>query len=218
MFELQFFSQNKEPKILCLGSHADDIEIGCGGTILKFVEQVPQAQFLWVTFSGTEERFKELSQSAKCFLKNSNSSSVVTYKFRESFFPFVGAEIKECFEKIRKDFSPDIVFTHCKGDAHQDHRLISDLTWNTFRNNFILEYEIPKYDGDLGQPNLFVHLDASSVNRKIKFILDSYSTQKEKQWFSEETFRSILRLRGIESNSESKYAEAFQCRKIVVGC
>lgn len=215
MLRPSFFGENKKPKILCLGAHADDIEIGCGGTILRLIEDFPDAQFFWVVFSSSGSRAKEAYIGANKFLNKSRSKKVNVKNFRESYFPFVGAEIKDFFEKLKKDFSPDLVLTHYMNDAHQDHRLISNLTWNTFRDHFILEYEIPKYDGDLGTPNLYVYLDEAVVQRKIEFICDVFQTQKPKKWFTEETFRSILRIRGVESNSPSNYAEAFYCRKIV---
>jgi LmbE family N-acetylglucosaminyl deacetylase len=215
MLRLRFFGGNKRPKVLCLGAHADDTEIGCGGTILRLIEEKPEAQFYWAVFSGDEKREKEAYQSANAFLNKAESKVIDVQHFRESYFPFVGAKIKDYFEKLKKEYSPDMVFTHYYNDAHQDHRLISSLTWNTFRDHFILEYEVPKYDGDLGIPNLYVHLDENIVQRKIDYVCDIFQTQKEKHWFTEETFRSILRIRGIESNSPSKYAEAFYCRKIV---
>ena len=214
MRRLTFFDDNKEPKILCLGAHSDDIEIGCGGTILKLIKEAPKAQFCWVVFSGKENRANEAYQSANSFLNEVESKRVDVQDFRESYFPFVGAAIKDYFEKL-KGFSPDVVFTHCANDAHQDHRLISSLTWNTFRDHFILEYEIPKYDGDLTTPNLYVNLDESIVQIKINCICEFFKTQGQKQWFSEETFRSIMTIRGVESNSPSRYAEAFHCRKMV---
>jgi LmbE family N-acetylglucosaminyl deacetylase len=215
MLKVRFFEENQKPNILCLGAHPDDIEIGCGGTILRLIEEVPEAQFYWVVFSGDERRGKEACESAKVFLKKVKAKKIDVQGFRESYFPFVGAKIKDYFEKLKNEFSPDIVFTHYSNDAHQDHRVISTLTWNTFRDHFILEYEVPKYDGDLGTPNLYVHLDKSHVQRKIDYLCDVFQTQRSKLWFDEETFRSILRIRGVESNSPSKYAEAFYCRKVV---
>jgi LmbE family N-acetylglucosaminyl deacetylase len=215
MLKIRFFEGNQKLHILCLGAHPDDIEIGCGGTILRLIDEVPEAQFYWTVFSGDEKRGKEARKSANIFLKKVKAKKIAVQDFRESYFPFIGARIKDYFEKLKSEFSPDIVFTHYANDAHQDHRLISNLTWNTFRDHFILEYEVPKYDGDLGTPNLYVHLNESGVRRKIEYIFDVFRTQKKKQWFSEETFRSILRIRGVESNSPSKYAEAFYCRKIV---
>jgi LmbE family N-acetylglucosaminyl deacetylase len=214
MFNIRFFGESKKPKILCLGAHADDVEIGCGGTILRLISEVPEVQFYWVVFSGGSKRAKEAHQSANFFLRGAGSKVITVQDYRESYFPFFGADIKDFFEKLRKDISPDLVFTHYKNDAHQDHRLLSELTWNTFRNHFILEYEIPKYDGDLGNPNMYVYLDESVVQKKVKFICDVFQSQSKKQWFNEETFRSILRIRGVESNSPSKYAEAFYCRKM----
>ena len=215
LFDIKYLVGRKRPKILCLGAHPDDIEIGCGGTILRIIKEIPEVQFYWVVFSGDLERAEEAKKSAELFLKDV-ASKVTNFKdFRESYFPFVGAEIKDFFEEMKRDLFPDIIFTHYADDAHQDHRLLSSLTWNTFRNNFILEYEIPKYDGDLGNPNLYFQLDQYIVQKKVEIICDVFKSQKAKKWFDEETFTSFLRIRGIESNSSSKYAEAFHCRKII---
>jgi LmbE family N-acetylglucosaminyl deacetylase len=203
-------------RVLCLGAHCDDIEIGCGGAILKLIETYPNIIFYWVVFSSSEVRSKEAFTSANRFLKDAKVENIVVKNFRNSFFPFVGAEIKEYFEEIKQAFSPDLVFTHYRNDAHQDHRLISDLTWNSFRDHLILEYEIPKYDGDIGNPNFFVHLDEALCQRKIQTILEVFETQKKRQWFTEDTFQALLRLRGVESNSPSRFAEAFHCRKVVM--
>lgn len=213
MLTLNF--QQDTLKVLCLGAHCDDIEIGCGGTILKLIAHYPNVEFYWVVFSANPPRAQEASESANAFLRHAQEKKIVIKDFRDSFFPYIGLEIKEYFEQFRREFSPDLVFTHYRNDLHQDHRLISDLTWNTFRDHLILEYEIPKYDGDLGTPNFFVYLDEATCRRKIKYVLDSFKTQAENQWFSEETFLAIMRLRGIESNAPDKYAEAFYGRKIV---
>lgn len=213
MLTLNF--QQDKLKVLCLGAHCDDIEIGCGGTILKLIAHYPNVEFYWVVFSANPQRAQEASASANAFLRHAQEKKIVIKDFRDSFFPYIGLEIKEYFEQFRREFSPDLVFTHYRNDLHQDHRLISDLTWNTFRDHLILEYEIPKYDGDLGTPNFFVYLDEATCRRKIKYVLDSFKTQAENQWFSEETFLAIMRLRGIESNAPDKYAEAFYGRKIV---
>jgi LmbE family N-acetylglucosaminyl deacetylase len=214
MRNLRFFDEKKNPKVLCLGAHPDDIEIGCGGSILRLIKELPSIQFNWVVFSGNKERAKEAHQSADLFLKEAASKKIYVNDYRESYFPFIGSDIKNFFEEIKKGFSPDLIFTHYMNDAHQDHRLISNLTWNTFRDHFILEYEIPKYDGDLGAPNLYVSLDQTFVEKKLKLIHDLFRSQRSKRWFDEETFKSILRIRGVESNSPSRYAEAFYCRKI----
>ena len=202
-------------KVLCLGAHSDDIEIGCGGTILKLIENYPNIVFQWVVFSASPERKKEAICSASKFLADVAQKQIIIKSFRDGFLPFIAMEVKEAFEQIKQTFNPDLIFTHYRGDAHQDHRLISDLTWNTFRNHLILEYEIPKYDGDLGNPSFFVPLESSICQSKIKHLIDSFPSQKDKQWFSEETFLAILRIRGIESNALDKYAEAFHVRKIV---
>ena len=216
MNKFQFFVNNKTPKILCLGAHADDIEIGCGGTILKIAKEYPKAEFRWIVFAAEGKRVKEAHQSAGSFLTEIKSKVIDVQTFKDSYFPFIGASIKDYFVNLKKEFSPDLVLTHYSNDAHQDHQLIAQLTWNAFRNNLILEYEIVKYDADLGIPNLYVHLNESLVQRKISNICEVFQSQIEKEWFGEETFRSLMRIRGIESNSPSKYAEAFYCRKMVV--
>ncbi len=218
MLTLKFSRQSDSAyRVLCLGAHCDDIEIGCGGTILKLLEESSQAIVSWVVFSSDQQRAHEAQESAESFLKGAKSREVVIRDFRNSFFPYVGGRIKEYFEQLKETVSPDVIFTHYRGDLHQDHRLISELTWNTFRNHLILEYEVPKYDGDLGSPNLFVHLDESTSRRKVQYVVGSFTSQQEKPWFSEETFLSIMRLRGVESNAPHKYAEAFYCRKAVLG-
>jgi LmbE family N-acetylglucosaminyl deacetylase len=216
MMKISFDKTDKsEYKILCLGAHCDDIEIGCAGTILKLIENYQNIILYWVVFCSDEQREQEAYASANLFLKEIQTKKVIIKNFRDGFLPFQGVEVKEFFEQLKREFSPDIIFTHYRDDRHQDHRLISDLTWNTFRNHLILEYEIPKYDGDLGIPNFFVHLDEALCRRKIQYIQEAFLSQSNKQWFTEETFRSILRIRGIESNSLSKYAEAFYSRKML---
>lgn len=206
---------NSACKVLCLGAHSDDIEIGCGGAVLKLIEGHGNMQFYWVVFSSEGLRADEADKSANSFLKGVKEKNIVIKNFRDGFFPFIGAEIKEYFEQLKRNFSPDIIFTHYRNDLHQDHRLICELTWNTFRDHLILEYEIPKYDGDLGSPNFFFRLDEPVCRRKARYILDSFETQRDKRWFTEDAFLSLLRIRGIESNSPGKYAEAFYCRKMV---
>lgn len=204
------------PRILCLGAHSDDIEIGCGGTLLKLIEHYSGASFHWVVFGANHPaRAAEATASANAFLSPVKEKEIVVKGFRDSFFPYIGVEIKEYFEQL-KPIAPDIIFTHYRHDLHQDHRLLCELTWNTFRDHLILEYEVPKYDGDLGTPNLFVHLDKGHCSRKIKLILDNFETQGERHWFTEDTFLSLLRLRGVESKSPTHYAEAFYCRKAVL--
>jgi len=202
-------------KIICLGAHADDIEIGCGGTVLQMLSGQPHIDFLWIVFSSGSEREREARNSAALFLKQANRKEVITKNFRDGFFPYEGTRIKEFFEELKKLASPDLIFTHYRDDRHQDHRTISDLTWNTWRNHLILEYEIPKYDGDLGSPNCFVPLTREVCDRKIKYICDVFQTQSNKAWLTEDTFQAMLRIRGVECAAKDKYAEAFYCRKLV---
>ncbi len=199
-------------RLLFLGAHSDDIEIGCGGTILSLIKNNPPLEIVWVVFSATGNRQREARSSAQVFLKGASQSKVVFHNFKNSLFQAQGELIKKSFETLKRSVEPDIVFTHYREDRHQDHRFLSDLTWNTFRDHFILEYEIPKYDGDLGIPNLFVPLDETVCHWKAQHLCRIFGTQKTKHWFSEDTFLALMRLRGIEC--ASKYAEAFHCRKI----
>jgi LmbE family N-acetylglucosaminyl deacetylase len=216
MLKFEFAKTKDRPlKILCLGAHSDDIEIGCGGTILQLLSEYDDVEVHWVVLGSNGKRDGEALASADKFLASAKKKKIILKHFKESFFPYVGEEIKHFFERLKKKLSPDIIFTHYRHDLHQDHRLISELTWNTFRDHLILEYEIIKYDGDLGIPNLFVHLDETISRKKISFILDSFKSQGEKDWFTPDAFLSILRIRGIECRAPEKYAEGFYCRKLV---
>jgi LmbE family N-acetylglucosaminyl deacetylase len=206
----------KTMKILCLGAHCDDIEIGCGGTLLRILENNRNSEVHWVVLSSDLQRGKEARSSANIFLNNARRKRIDVNKFRNGYFPYIGTEIKDYFEDIKENISPDVIFTHYRDDLHQDHRIVSELTWNTFRNHLILEYEIPKYDGDFGVPNCFIPLESSVCKNKIKNILAYYTTQSEKHWFKEDLFLSIMRMRGMECASSTNYAEAFYCRKIVL--
>ena len=203
-------------EILCLGAHADDIEIGCGGTLLELTQGHPNARVHWVAFSAGGERRSEAALAAEHFLKRAGERTVRLEDFRDGFFPYRGEEIKDFFEDLKRECVPDLIFTHYRHDLHQDHRLISELTWNTFRDHLILEYEVLKYDGDLGTPNLYVPLSQSTCERKIASILESFPSQRSKHWFTEEAFRAMLRIRGVESRSASGYAEGFYARKAVL--
>lgn len=216
MFELGFKQKNKTIRVLCLGAHSDDIEIGCGGTLLKWSREM-KLEVYWAVFSAEGPRRIEAKESAERFLKRAERKTVTVRNFRMSFFPYVGSRIKEHFERLKKTFLPDLIFTHYRQDLHQDHQVISNLTWNSFRNHLILEYEIPKYDGDLGTPNVFVPLSDEIRKAKIEYLLTGFRTQAEKGWFTESTFSGLLRLRGIESSAPEGYAEAFYCRKINLG-
>jgi LmbE family N-acetylglucosaminyl deacetylase len=202
-------------KLLCLGAHSDDIEIGCGGTILRILAEAPETEVYWVVLGATGHRESEARESATLFLRGARRKEVVMKAFKDGFFPYVGMEIKQYFEELKRLWFPDVILTHYRGDLHQDHRLVSELTWNTFRDNLILEYEIVKYDGDSGSPNFFIHLDAATCQRKIEYIMRCFGSQKGKGWFDEETFSAIMRIRGVECNAPGKYAEGFYCRKAV---
>jgi len=201
--------------ILCLGAHSDDIEIGCGGTILCLVRRFANCVFHWVVLSATGERAAEAEKGAALFAGARSMSGPTLRSFRDGYLPHLGPEVKDFFEEL-KSTSPDIIFTHSRMDAHQDHRLVSELTWNTFRDHFILEYEIPKYDGDLGQPVVFSPLDSEVFEKKVAYIMEAFPSQHAKRWFRPDTFRSLMRLRGMECNAPSGYAEAFYCRKAVI--
>jgi LmbE family N-acetylglucosaminyl deacetylase len=210
------FRSDDQLKVLCLGAHSDDIEIGCGGTILRLIEAYRKIGFRWVVFSADQKRAKETLSSARSFLKAAKKKKVEVLNYRECYFPYAGSAIKDLFEKLKNTYNPDVIFTHFRHDLHQDHRLISELTWNTFRDHLILEYEIFKYDGDLGSPNFFVLLEKKTCQKKIRYLMGNFKSQRGKHWFSEEAFSSLMKLRGIESNSRTGYAEAFFCRKIVL--
>ncbi len=203
--------QNRELKILCLGAHSDDIEIGCGGTLLKMFSNYTITQVEWVVFATNEIRKKEATNSANTYLKNINNKNISVLNFRDGFLPYHAIEVKEEFEKIKKQIDPDIVFTHYRNDRHQDHRLINELAWNTFRNHVILEYEIPKWDGDIGNPNFYVNLDKDIIDKKNQLLRDCFLTQTSKHWFDDETFTALPRIRGMEA--ACRYAEAFYSRK-----
>ena len=203
-------------RVLAIGAHPDDIEIGCAGTILKLIEQGAVKELTWVVLSGEDGRAEEARRSAEALLDGVDRSEVVVCDFPDGFFPYEGKRIKDFFERLKVDLSPDVVLTHQRGDLHQDHRLSCELTWNTFRDHLILEYEVPKYDGDMSAPNAFVPLSERLGQRKIDHLMSHFGSQRSKRWFGEDVFSSLLRLRGMECNSPTSYAEAFFCRKAVL--
>jgi LmbE family N-acetylglucosaminyl deacetylase len=204
-------------RILCLGAHSDDIEIGMGGTLLTLAGQIPDLEICWVVFSAPARRAEEAMRSADDFLGNVARKDIRIGSFRESYFPSEWPAIKDWFEEIKAKFDPEVVFTHYRDDRHQDHRVLSDLAWNTFRNHLILEYEILKYDGDLGHPSIFMSLSEQICTRKIELLLKHFKTQSTKHWFTSDTFEAMHRIRGIECASATGRAEAFYCRKLVLG-
>ena len=207
---------DRPPTILFLGAHCDDIEIGCGGTIMSLLDSVVDVNITWVVFSSNEQRKVEATRGANLFTNNGGALNLKILDFKDGYLPYHGEAVKEAFESIKATVNPDLIFTHYRHDLHQDHRLVSELTWNTFRNHLILEYEIPKWDGDLGAPNSFVHLQQTTVDKKIQYLQQAYNSQQSKSWFTDDVFRSIMRIRGMESNSPSLLAEAFYSRKCVL--
>jgi LmbE family N-acetylglucosaminyl deacetylase len=191
------------PRILCLGAHSDDIEIGCGGTLLRLMKEYSNLHVRWIVFSAVEQRAVEAHTSACILLRHVTESEIVAKDFREGFFPYIGAEIKDYFEQLKQQGSPHLIFTHYRHDLHQDHRLLSELTWNTFRDHLILEYEIPKYDGDLGTPNCYVGLDERTCQSKVRHLMTHFGSQAGRDWFTEDTFMALLRLRGTSERSFS---------------
>lgn len=215
MNTIGLFSKNNEPQILlCLGAHSDDIEIGCGGSLLRILAQYPHIEVYWVVLAAKGVRHTEAFDSANKFLAKVAKKNIIVKDFKDGFFPYIGQDIKTFFEQLKHEISPDIIFTHYRHDLHQDHRLVSELTWNTFRNHLIFEYEIMKYDGDLGQPNCFVQLDQEICQKKVTYIIESFKSQANHHWFNKEAFFALLKLRGIECNAP--YAEGFYCRKITI--
>jgi LmbE family N-acetylglucosaminyl deacetylase len=200
--------------VLALGSHSDDIEIGCGGTLLALSRARPEVEITWVVLGAEGEREREARASAEAFMTAATRSEVVVHGFRDGFFPYIGGEVKDVFEELKSRLDPDVILTHARHDLHQDHRLVCELTWNTWRDHLILEYEIPKYDGDLGTPNVFVPVSEEIAREKVKVVLDAFKSQTEKHWFDEQLFLGLMRVRGMEGRSPSGYAEAFTCRKL----
>lgn len=203
-------------RLLVIGAHADDIEIGCGGTLLRLVDECPGLEVCWMVMSAHGERVAEARASAEAMLDGASKGDILIHDFRDGFLPYSGPTVKERFEDLKSHIQPDLILTHFGRDAHQDHRLVSELTWNTFRDHLILEFEIPKYDGDLGAPNFFVRLDEVFAGRKIDHLLRYFPSQHGRRWFTEDLFRGVMRVRGMECNSPSRFAEAFYSRKTVL--
>jgi LmbE family N-acetylglucosaminyl deacetylase len=207
---------NRVKRVLCLGAHGDDIEIGCGGTLLRMIKKSKSIEFYWLVLTSNPTRAEEAKRSANAFLSGARDKTVVVKSFRDGFLPYLGSPVKECFEELKKVFRPDLIFTHCRHDLHQDHRLVCELTWNTFRDHFILEYEVPKYDADLRSPNFFVPLSEAHARKKVKNLMRYFTTQQNKHWFSEELFYGLMRVRATEAAFSTRYAEAFYCRKFIL--
>jgi LmbE family N-acetylglucosaminyl deacetylase len=201
-------------RILALGAHADDIEIGCGATLLALTRARSDVEVTWLVLGAGGARAEEANASAARFLEGAGRAEVQMHGFRDGYFPYVGMELKDVFESLKAEVDPQLIFTHTRFDLHQDHRLVCELTWNTFRNHLILEYEVPKYDGDLGVPNVFVPVSRELAEEKVRLLHEVFPSQSGKHWFDAELFLGLMRLRGMEAHAESRYAEAFTCRKL----
>jgi LmbE family N-acetylglucosaminyl deacetylase len=210
-------TRRRPPRFLFIGAHCDDIEIGCGGSVIELTRRHPEAQIQWVVLSSDQRRRKEAQRAARQMLRGLADPIVTIKEFRGAYFPSETPAIKEFFETLKGSQKPDVIFTHCREELHQDHRVVGELTWNTFRDHLILEYEIPKYDGGLGSPSVFVPLSATTVRRKVDLLMRVFKTQHDKHWFTPDTFNALMRLRGVECNAPSGYAEAFYSRKLVLG-
>lgn len=207
---------NAPHHILCLGAHCDDIEIGCGGALLTLLDECPDIEITWVVFTSTEVRKREAELGAKLFTEKAKNLHLKIFDFRDGFLPYSGLEVKEALEEVKREIrTPDLIFTHYRNDLHQDHRIISELTGNTFRNHLTFEYEIPKWDGDIGNPNTFITIDKKTAKKKIELLQKVYNSQNQKSWFTDDLFHSIMRIRGMESNSPSNLAEGFYTRKTI---
>ncbi len=204
-------------KILCLGAHPDDIEIGCGATLLRLLQDRPGSVVRWVVFAARGDRAKEAQSGAELFCEGAGKSELVLHDFEDAYLPGAHAEVKRRFEELKEGMDPDLILTHWEGDAHQDHRLLSELAGNTFRDHLVLEYEIPKYDGDLGRPNLYLPVSEAQLARKVEILMEVYASQRSKDWFDAELFSGLARLRGMECRAPERYAEAFYLRKGVLG-
>ena len=216
MIPLHVKSDAEPLKLLCLGAHSDDIEIGAGGTLLSLIGSDRKLDIVWCVASATGPRKAEAENSAAAFLQGVERSRIITADFQDGYFPYVGDRLKAWLDEVKREFSPDIVFTHRRDDAHQDHRELCQLTWNLFRDHIVLEYEIPKWDGDLGQPNTYVPLTTGALEHKMNLLQEHFGTQRSKDWFDRETFKGLARLRGMECRAPDGYAEAFFARKLLI--
>jgi LmbE family N-acetylglucosaminyl deacetylase len=213
MQRLSLGADNSLRHVLAIGAHPDDIEIGCGGTLLMLTRLQPEIRFTWLVLSATGARAEEARASAEAFLAEANSFDLRLHRLRDGFLPY-GPEAKEEFEDLKTTINPDLVLTHTRDDLHQDHRLACELTWNTFRDHTILEYEVPKFDGDLGRPNVYVELAEEVAREKVDLLARHFSSQSTKHWFDAETFLGLMRMRGVEAHC--RFAEAYVGRKVVV--
>ena len=213
---LQLAAPGDRLSVLCLGAHSDDIEIGAGATLLSLLDRGIRLDVHWCVLSGAGLREREARASAADFLSHAASAKVEVMPFQDGFFPEQGEQIKSWFEVLKERVDPDVILTHRRDDAHQDHRQVNRLAWNTFRDHCILEYEVPKWDGDIGQPNLYMPVSAGALQRKLDLLISHFGSQRSKQWFDAETFLGLARLRGVECRAPERYAEAFVARKLTL--
>jgi LmbE family N-acetylglucosaminyl deacetylase len=213
VLNLQLASGPEHLKVLCLGAHSDDIEIGCAGTLLRWLEEYPNVEVAWAVFCTPGERRAEASASAQALLAAASKQDIILGDFEDAHLPAEFARAKAFLQALKTRVSPEVILTHCLDDAHQDHRLVAELTWQTWRDHLILEYEIPKYEGDLGRPNLYAPLSSEIARRKIDHLLEHFGSQRSKDWFCAETFSGLMRIRGLECRSSSGWAEGFHVRK-----
>ncbi len=216
MRAIGLFGSGAPAHVLCLGAHSDDIEIGCGATVLRLLHECPEIRFTWLVLSASVEREREARASAAAFLAGAKAAEVYVERFRENHFPWEGSRIKDRLAALAREIDPDLVFTHWRGDRHQDHRTLADLTWNHFRDHRVLEYEIPKWDGDLGQPNAYAAVSAALAARKVELLIEHFESQRNRPWFREDTFQALLRIRGVECNAPDGFAEAFHAHKLLL--
>ena len=216
MLKLEIGSSRKRLRVMCLGAHGDDLEIGCAGTLLEWLANYPKVEVTWVVLSAAGPRAEEARRSANALLRGASRTKIVVRDFTDGHLPAQFVDVKQLFEELKVSETPDLILTHRLEDRHQDHRLVAELTWQTWRDHLILEYEIPKYEGDLGQPNLYVPLATDIANRKVRHLLRYFGTQRSKAWFTDETFLGLMRVRGIESRAPSGMAEGFYVRKAII--
>jgi len=209
------FPSDRPLRLLCIGAHSDDLEIGCGGTIATWLETWSSVEVTWVVLTAVGDRAGEARRSARALLRRAASVRLELGQFRDSFLPAQYAEVKQHFELLKQQVNPDVILTHCLGDRHQDHRVAAELTWNTWRDHLIYEYEIPKYEADLAQPNVYVPLTVRAAKRKTAHLEKYFSSQRSRAWFRAENFEALMRLRGLECRASSGFAEAFHGRKLV---
>jgi LmbE family N-acetylglucosaminyl deacetylase len=216
MLKLDLGIRGRGLRLLCLGAHSDDLEIGCGGTVIEWLAAYPDLEATWVVMSASGQRADEARCSAESLLNGARGRKIVLHQFPDGHLPAHFAEAKKVFEALKATEEPDVILSHRLEDRHQDHRLVAELTWQTWRSHLILEYEVPKYDGDLGQPNAFVPVSERSGQRKVEHLMRHFASQRSRDWFTPRTFFGLMHLRGMECRAPSGFAEAHQLRKALL--